>query len=81
MSATNRPVLRNLIVIVGCLLATWPAIAADESSWPKVVKVEQQPLVAATERVLQALDYVGAPISPDDRSSATRSVDTNTSFQ
>jgi hypothetical protein len=41
--------------------------SAEDAAWPKVVKVEQQPLAAATERVLQALDYVGAPISADDQ--------------
>ncbi|MBS0201691.1 MAG: CehA/McbA family metallohydrolase [Planctomycetes bacterium] len=32
-----------------------------------MVKVEQQPLVAATERTIQALDFVGSPLSNDDR--------------
>lgn len=41
--------------------------AAAETTWPQVVKVERQPLVAATERLLQALDYVGAPLTPADR--------------
>lgn len=47
-----------------------PAPAADEA-WPKVVKVEQQPLVAATERLLQTLDYVGSPVADDDQRQLT----------
>lgn len=40
---------------------------AAEGKWPQVVKVEQQPLVAATERLVQALEFVGSPLSPEDR--------------
>ena len=32
-----------------------------------LVKVEQQPLVAATERIVQSMDFVGSPLSPEDR--------------
>ena len=38
-----------------------------EGKWPAVVKVEQQPLVAATERIVQALEFVGSPLGADDR--------------
>lgn len=40
---------------------------AAEDRWPKIVKVEQQPLVAATERLVQALEFVGSPLSAEDR--------------
>ncbi len=40
--------------------------AGAEGKWPAVVKVEQQPLVAATERVVQALEFVGSPLGADD---------------
>jgi len=42
-------------------------INAADTSWPLVTTVEQQPLVAATERLQQALEYVGAPLSPSDQ--------------
>ncbi len=71
MSVAKRLVLRPLILVAGCFALARPALSADDAGWPKVVKVEQQPLVAATERVLQALDYVGAPISPADQKSLT----------
>ena len=34
---------------------------------PKVEKVEAQPLVAQVGRVVQAMDYLGAPISAADK--------------
>ena len=40
---------------------------AAEGKWPVVVTVEQQPLVAATERVVQSLEFVGSPLSSEDR--------------
>lgn len=52
------------------------ATAAVESAEPKkvvenllplVVDVEQQPLVSATGRLIEALDYVGAPLSAADK--------------
>ncbi len=42
-------------------------VSAADTAWPKVTAVERQPLVAATERLVQALDYVGAPLTPADR--------------
>src|SRR5262245_14030105 len=38
--------------------------AAHES--PKVVQVELQPLAAQVKRLVEALDYLGAPLSPAD---------------
>ncbi|MEK6262744.1 MAG: CehA/McbA family metallohydrolase [Planctomycetota bacterium] len=43
-----------------------PVEAAD-GKWPNVAKVEQQPLVAATERIVQALEFIGSPLSAEDR--------------
>lgn len=40
---------------------------AADGKWPVVVKTEQQPLVAATERLIQALEFVGSPLSADDQ--------------
>lgn len=41
-------------------------IAAD-GKWPKVGRVEQQPLVAATERLIEALEFVGTPLDAETR--------------
>lgn len=48
-------------------LASVTPLAAEEL--PLVRGVEHQPFVAATERLLQALDYVGAPLSETDAES------------
>jgi hypothetical protein len=70
MRATLRPFVLWSLLIAGGVALPSPAFAADEG-WPKVVQVEQQPLAAATERLLQALDYVGAPIAADDQRQLT----------
>ena len=49
------------------LVANSNFASAAETKWPKVAKVEQQPLVAATERLIQALDFVGAPLDAESR--------------
>jgi hypothetical protein len=54
-----------LVVCVLGELAGW--LRAADVQWPQVVHVEQQPLVAATERLIAALDYVGAPLSKSER--------------
>lgn len=56
-----------LTLIVSCLTGFSDRLVAADAKWPGVVKVEQQPLVAATERLVQALDFVGSPLSDDDR--------------
>lgn len=49
------------------ILVAGSAFAADPL--PLVVDVEQQPLVAATRRVEEALDFVGAPLKATDKKS------------
>ena len=34
---------------------------------PSVVDVERQPLVSATRRLVDALDFVGSPLKADDQ--------------
>ncbi|HUQ69415.1 MAG TPA: CehA/McbA family metallohydrolase, partial [Planctomycetaceae bacterium] len=55
-----------VIVIIGL-----SSCHAADSAWPVVTKVEQQPLIAATERLMQALQYVGAPLSEADQTALT----------
>ena len=52
------------VIISAAVLALGATSPAAELE--PVYDVEQQPLVAATERLLQALEYVGAPLPPDD---------------
>ncbi|MCX7410718.1 MAG: CehA/McbA family metallohydrolase [Planctomycetales bacterium] len=52
------------IVGIGAALGSAPSFAAD-GKWPNVAKVEKQPLVAATERLVQALEYVGSPLGAE----------------
>lgn len=56
-----------LTLVLSCLTGVSDRSVAADAKWPSVVKVEQQPLVAATERLVQALDFVGSPLSDEDR--------------
>ena len=42
-----------------------------EGKWPKVGRVEQQPLAAATERLIQALEFVGSPLDAGTQAKLT----------
>ena len=64
MSCCPRPLAATLLSLATLIVATSPTPAADIEP---VYDVEQQPLVAATERLMQALDYVGAPLSETDQ--------------
>ena len=61
-----RPIASFVLLLQGFFLSFEIVVAAD-GKWPVVGKVEQQPLVAASERVIQALDYVGSPLSAQSR--------------
>jgi hypothetical protein len=62
-------------------------VTGSSAELPKVDKVAYQPFVAATSRVIEALDYVGAPLSesdtkairtammPDDRKSGVTAIE------
>jgi hypothetical protein len=61
------PVRRfGLLLLLACALTLSfsPAVRAD--GLPIVTDVQQQPLVAATERLIEAMNYVGAPFSQAD---------------
>src|SRR5438094_9247758 len=59
MKRQQLPVLTILMMLVAS-----PLSAAD---WPKVTKVDRQPLATQARRVAQALDYLGAPLPADDK--------------
>ncbi len=60
-SAKTRPLC---IAAAVCCLSASSALA---QKLPVVVDVEQQPLVSATKRLVEALDFVGSPLKSDDR--------------
>src|SRR5579863_5598688 len=49
------------------LVTAWSSATARADEFLKVADVEQQPLAAATERLVEALDYIGAPLPAADR--------------
>ena len=54
--------LISLVVLLSTTFV-WPASATELSL---VIGVEQQPLVAATQRLLEALEYTGAPLGESE---------------
>ena len=55
--------MRFSVILNFILLATSTCFAVE---LPLVAEVEHQPLVAATERLLEALEFVGAPLPAED---------------
>ncbi|MDA1213780.1 MAG: CehA/McbA family metallohydrolase [Planctomycetota bacterium] len=54
------------LFVVGTIAWIFSATThADE--WPLVIEIERQPFEAATTRLIEALEYVGAPLSIEDR--------------
>ena len=62
-------VARLTTVLVALSIALSPSMAQDV---PLVGDVEYQPLAAQVGRLLQALDYIGAPLQPQDRERLAR---------
>jgi hypothetical protein len=65
------PLFAGMIASLAMLLAPGGISGAE---LPLVTDVEQQPLAAATERVLEALQYVGAPLAPADEAAVKAAV-------
>ena len=65
--ATRRSTwcLRFVFIVLCGWSSTLAVLYAAEGNWPKVGRVEQQPLVAATERLIQALEFVGSPLDAE----------------
>ena len=55
--------MRTIVSSLFVVFVTSTCFAAD---LPLVTEVEHQPLVAATERLLEALEFVGAPLPAED---------------
>ncbi|HEY2252712.1 MAG TPA: hypothetical protein VGH74_16675, partial [Planctomycetaceae bacterium] len=68
--AFGRPSVRPFFTTTAAVLAFWLAVAPRMSAaddFLKVENVESQPLAAAVERLMEALDYVGSPLPAADR--------------
>jgi hypothetical protein len=67
---TLRPLTRfhKTAMLVPLLFLSSAELAfSAEGKWPMVARVERQPLAAATERLVQALEFVGSPLNADVR--------------
>ena len=53
-----------LAILIGCCSTV---LLAADARWPQVGLVERQPLTAATERLVEALELVGSPLDADSR--------------
>lgn len=69
MRTASRPLSRlvALAILIQGVFVLQPAAAADNSRWLEVARVETQPLASATERLVQALEFVGAPLSAEQQ--------------
>src|SRR5688572_19293541 len=68
----TMPSLRRLLLVAGVLASSGLLLAASISTPPSTpdtgpVAVELQPLAAQVSRLVEALDYIGAPITAVDR--------------
>ena len=63
----SKLIWSNLLAVMVSISGIDSLIAAD-GKWPMAGRVERQPLAAATERLLQSLDYVGSPLTAEVRS-------------
>ena len=60
--------------LISLLFLSFLATTATAQDWPEVGNVDRQPLVESTKRVIEALDYVGRPISDEDRATLERAM-------
>ena len=68
VSARIRMLARFFLLLGLAFCANYTAqVLAADGKWPMVGRVERQPLTAATERLVQALDFVGSPLDADTR--------------
>ena len=59
----RRFALRMLLAL---MLSLGASLASVSTAMEPVVKVERQPLISATERLIEALTYVGAPLTQQE---------------
>jgi hypothetical protein len=61
--------LLGLLALYGLGAESGAQAAGPQQKLPLVVDVEQQPLVSATHRLIDALNFVGAPLKAEDKKS------------
>jgi hypothetical protein len=66
VALTPLPTEKIMITRHVSLLALLLFAVSSSAELPKVDKVAYQPFVAATSRLMEALDYIGAPLSESD---------------
>ena len=59
---------RRYLIYIGCMLLIIFTSAGFSDELNLVTEVEFQPLASATQRLIEALDYLGSPLSEDDLS-------------
>ena len=59
---------QSRLLLVGCILFLTFASVGFTDELNLVTEVEFQPLASATQRLIEALDYLGSPLSEDDLS-------------
>ncbi|MGE3316560.1 MAG: hypothetical protein AB7O26_15700, partial [Planctomycetaceae bacterium] len=62
------------VALPGIVLMTVARTSLAVEPLPLVVDVEQQPLVSATGRLIEALSYVGAPLAEKDEKALTEAM-------
>ena len=62
------------VICISCMLLLAFASVVDADELALVAKVEFQPLASATQRLIEALDYLGSPLSEDDLSAINKAL-------
>ncbi len=66
--------LRKILLPILCLAGVSCAHAADRAPLAVVTGVEAQPLAAQVRRLIEALEYLGAPLSAEERSALEEAI-------
>ena len=75
-----KTILRNGVssqfrfLLIGCVLLLTLTSIGFTNELRLVTEVEFQPLAAATQRLIEALDYLGSPLSEDDLSAIEKAL-------
>jgi hypothetical protein len=65
--ATRLAWIRRGVLAMLFLICSADIVLAADGKWPMAAHVERQPLAAATERLVQALEFVGSPLNAEVR--------------
>ena len=65
---------QRYLIYIGCMLLIIFTSAGFSDELNLVTEVEFQPLASATQRLVEALDYLGSPLSEDDLSAIKKAL-------